>query len=883
MAQDKDSFDKKPFSDTPIVPSAVNTPKKFGVTDYTSILNNAFSQPNSDSDNFDKSNSMVEIEFPDDLPADMAALFLILVGATPAAPTNDKSLLGADYANGYMLVANKQVTESFINKYKTPDDLNDDPVLLQFYAALVKCKSKIKLRPWNHRKSNEFLQVLDNAYACNRYIFDRFNAIPNWYTPIHDKINFMYTLCSDIFRIDKLSPKNARKEEIFKHFILMEIERIKNAPTAVEQDVLLDKFMHSIVIETTILQRKWNEFYFTSLGKLKMSKPLSMMVVLDDGSHADFFKLDKDKSYRIMNHVNVAKINQFVDFSNIDVDGGFGCSKAKVPIILPKSIYNLLDCSQCCDNFITPETRFPKGTRVIDLTCTIKSFTDLKNLNLPESVNQIVLAKSLINSVLKDPAKLAEFKSFEEQYPNIKIVATINDKSLQEMLAPAKPVDTKPVTPKAEPKIVETKTVIPAKTSEWLTRKEVLALIEQDSEFSSIEGLDRFIKRAINSSAIIKKENKTQEDGAVVSCVHINCVPTIKQTVLQIIEEDTKRAKPKQIVNDVTPEEAPKAKKAKKQKPVKIAKFISQKVWNDIKNSCNDSAHLIYSVLEHINKVNIDFTKEKVVAGPVKYIDKNGKIQVVPTLHIEDICAITQSIGNRYTGKRIIWTMNSHDNILVAIRFMETHADNTNDAKEYKETRKYAAKVQNTDGENITRDFVVAQGYLNIADLLKQYKPTKTEKKTEEKQPVKTVEQTDTKAEPKAPVVEPATEPVNRVKHSHKKTTQTDDLLPKQSVKTVKQTEQESSVQTDAEQTKATVVEPTTEPAVRAKRPRIKTTQAEVKSLEAEIAAFIEGLDNKIKTLSILMGKQKDDPKKQLETLKEIEHYIQEKINLQRE
>lgn len=684
--------------------------------------------------NLKEEDLLAEIVFPDDIPADLAALFLNMIGATIATPSNDYRFANEDFNNGYMLVANKKTAEDFIKKYDNAEDLSKDPVMAGFCAALSKAKDKIQINPWIKEKTAEYLVLLDEAHKFNKHVFD-------CCYDMRDKINFACSLCSDNFRISELSDAERKKEEICKHFILQNIRQIETASTLIEQELLLDRIIHNLITETSILQRKHNEMFRTTLGKLKMSNPLSMAVLLDNGEHVDFFGLDKTKSYRLMNHINISKAREFIDFSHCDINGHFTCSRIKVPIALPRSVNYGLDCSYCCDNFINENTVFPKGVQIIDFTGTIKNFTDLAKLNLPETVTTIALTNSILNAALKKPEVLAEFRVFEQKYPNIKIVGDKPDKTLQNLLEQAQ---AGPKTKKAEtikPQNADSvKPVIPEKTAEWLTRKEILGLC-QNEPFANIDGLDRFIKRAINSNINIKSEDK-MVDGNVVSCVHIDCLPTLKEIISHVIEESFKhtKIKPTQTVV-ITERNQEKKGKVKKQKPVRFRKYIPKQVWKEICTSCNDSNGLLYSILQRINLINLDYTKQ-VLSGAIQYIDENGQIQVVPTLQKKRGCALAQNIEDRTKGavsRRIVWTMNPKDKIIVAIKFCADHTDNTNAIQTYKNARTHAAKCNNMNGESVTRELINQNidNYYDVVDLLQQYKPkekpavnvqTKTEK-----------------------------------------------------------------------------------------------------------------------------------------------------------
>ena len=744
---------------------------------------------------------------------------LSLIDATILIPTNCPVRDTAETKHPVFLAKLINIS-NLMNNWKTNEKIKQSPIADKLLAAFESNDSGIGAVPLNDKRQADTLMVTDIVRKNQKQALSFLQSG-------RDKINFLYSLCSNNIRNIKIDQGTMKYEEILRHFVLLQINRLENAKTEQEQNDLFDQIMANIMLEDSDLKYKIDQFKGT-LGQIKFSKPLSMPVVLDNGTRADLFKLDKSQTHKIMHAINVSKINESIDLSNIVINGDFICARAKASIVLPKQINGLLDCSYWDDKVPTSTIRIPNGATAVNFTGVIKSFKDLGNIDFPDSVHEVLLLNSTLKQVSKDAAELHAFETFTAQHPQIQIWDSKHNTWLQDTLVPvqneqkSKPmVGLVTVVPQAKPALED-------KTPDWLTRKEIVSVFA--NEFADAD-VERLVKLATKTSyQNIKTENKLV-DGTSVLCIHKSCLEEVRHNMLEIMNADSQRAsQPKQVVNVVVPEKAQKAKKVKKQKPVKITKFISQKVWNDIKDSCNDSAHLIYSVLEHINKVNIDFTKEKATSGPVQYIDKNGQIQVVPTLHIEDICAITQSIGNRYTGKRIIWTMNSHDKVLVAIRFMETHADNINDAKEYKETRKYAAKVQNINGENITRDLVVAQGYLNVADLLEQYKPKTNNKVVVKKEAVATVQK-------------------KSIAHN----------VPKEPI-----TEQKKDVVHEE----------------KPRRPHVKRGLADMKSVDAEVKAFIKRLDIEIAEKSATLGEYKNNIELQETIAKEILKCIEYKKSL---
>lgn len=668
-----------------------------------------------------KDHLMSELDFPDNLPADIAASFLVMANAMAFIPTNDKHLSHLENAAGYAFPVITAIIQEFLNmtipEKGSPDD---DNILSKMCYFLDKNKEQINIEDWDKTKSAGFWLLWHKNSELNRDFFNQLNSM-------RDKINIIYSLCSDNWRGHEFSPKEQKKEEIFRHFILQTVKNIENATTAIEQEDLLNKFMRTIIVDENILTRKFKDFS-NVLGVLKKSVPVSLPVILDDGTRTDFFNLDKNKQYRIMHSINVSKSKDVLDFSNCVVNGDFICAHLKNKIILPKQINGTLDCFNCYPGFIS-QIKIPEGTTYINLSGAISGFDELLNIKLPKSVRTIEVLNSKINALVKNPDEMAAFNEFTKKHPRVQIVDTKHKQSAQNVIAQNQ--TQKSAAPVKEPEPAPRKKqepVIPEKTEEWLNRKEIIALCSQDERFADVD-LEKAVKSVTKGIS-----QKRIANGITFSCIHIDSLNDIQEQILQNSQSVKKVAETKE--NSVNPvsEKAQEQNNSKTQKPVKIKKYIPKQIWKDICNSCGTSFQLLYSVLDDINKVNNSYDTQTTTGSPIQYIDKDGNWQCVTNTDYKGKKAATQWISKR-DNRRIVWTINS--GIMIAIAFFEDHVNNSKSVISYREALANAKKGLLMDGKTVVdKNLVKSDDFLNVSDLLKQYK---TEKKTETKVSEQTV------------------------------------------------------------------------------------------------------------------------------------------------
>lgn len=722
---------------------------------------------------------------------------------------------------GFMFIAKKSDIDAFIEKH-IADEIGPNGQKKTMGAQHVP----------------EYL--IDNIKSVHTDMYDVLLT-----APLRDRVNLLYLLCSGIG--DQTFAFQPGFDTTIKQFMLKQLSDIEKLNSTKEIEDMIFKLACRFVLAPDIWNTKISQ-YNKTLGMIKFSNPLFLDVIVSDGQRTNLFDLDKSTEHTIMNGICVSKLKIDYDFSNLCINGNFICTNIKTNITLPKQINGLLNCSYCDFKI----THIPIGANTVCLIHTIKNFKDLNQIDFPSSVSKIILSRSLLNRASKDSDELQQIQIFTQKYPNIIIWDEKDSVTLLDILEKSLNISKE----KRQQKLKELEPVtIPVKekqhfeekTHDWKTRKEILDILSKDVRFANIPNLDRLIKRATNQSNNITE--RKIHNGQPVLCIHKKNIDIIIKFVLEIIadnelrinEQTTKTNQSTTLNKEQELTENKKTKKTEKQKnkPVHIEKYIPKNVWKNICDSCNDSLNLKIQVLEEINKINIDYTKQKNF-GAIQYVDENGQIQVISNVRKKDGNCATQNIGSN--RKRIVWTINPVDNIIVAITYLEEHSESIRVAIPYMEARKFAAKCQNLDGIQVTHDLVEKNNYLSVSDLLNEYKSLQTPTKSDN---------------------EPMQFP-----------TVTEDIphLPEEKTLDTQNTLEIATPIVNTTTNGLTDTKP-------AKKRRRRYTLIDITATETLINEYINKCDSEIAKLSMDLMKQSNNPYEQLNTLKMIKKLIQDKMN----
>lgn len=761
-------------------------------------------------------------------------------------------------------IVKDEALKQFDKNFSNLSNLRKHPLMAPFCDKLANTdKWSVRAESVPDTLSVAILQYSQpSSYKNNKNIFVK-NTLS-----LREKINFMYFLCANDIDNPVSKPAEAYFKKTCKHFILQHIDAIKNAKSEQEISEIFDKFAKSFLIEEQMMTAKLSQM--DTFGKLIKSSPLALPVLLDDGTYTDLFTLDETKEHNVMCCIDISKINQSKNFSNFIINGDFICESAKQPIVLPKKINGFLNLYKY--PFISEIKDIPDGATEVSLLYTVKNFSDLNKLVFPKTTSKVFVAHSLINNALKNPQELEQIQIFQDNNPNITVWDEHEELSLQDALEQQQTQSQKPV--KTDTIITSTKPDIPEKTSDWLTRKEILNICSKNDLLANVDDLDRLVKRAIKAPNIIK-ENRIFE-GQIIQCIRIDSINNVINSALEIINEDNARSEKKEQNQKsvvIKTEELKNQETINKQTEIiDIQKYIPRNIWKDICDSCKDSDNLLYSILENVNHINTNYTKQTLQQSPVQYIDENGVKQQMSRIKIKSGKAATQTFTNK-DDKRIVWTINPNDCVMVAIAFFKHHSKGKQASNYNAFALPNAAKGYLLDGKTfVDKELVKSDDFLNVADLMEQYKP----ENYKIKDATKNKEQKTSKIQPEpTPVVDITPEPQPIEKKLEPKP---QNLEPKpipvidvKPIKTVQQNDKTEKIDLSViEKNKTLTIH---------KRFKIRNL-VDVKAIEAEINAEIAVLDKKIKQASIEINKQKNLPAEQLKLSKYIEKLIQEKIRL---
>ncbi len=771
---------------------------------------------------FNPDDTIARLRFPDSISPKAAAWLLDHVNAIAVAPVNSPAYDPDEVSKGYNFVVRFNEFNEFINKPITPEDILQDDVATQFFMDMINDSQKIRAVKSDPKTSKFFWETRQYLIKFTEHSFDTTDNI-------RDYVNFLYSWASDNIRNQEMTKEQQKAEDIFKEYLFLLIKKVELAKSESEKRKLIQHIIASVIFDDTGMSYKINQFN-GNIGKLKATTPPSMAVILDNGAHTDFFKLDSNKYYKFMNYIDVSKTKMPFDFSNIEINSDFVCSGARAKIVFPKRINGSIDCSNT-DIKLLGLDKIPTGTTHIDFSGTVKKFADLLNIKFPKSVCEIRLSRSVLNAVAKDVSMLSEFRQFQNKNPNIEIWDSKHALSLQNILTSAlNQIEQKhAVKPVAAPVVGPQQTNTTTKTEQWLSRKEIVELCRADAQFNEIDtDIERLVRHAIKTNNQIKSCTKTC-DGQSVACVHVDSVDLLKQTMLQLHKTNTVR-EPSKVTPQPTETKAQKTEvKVKKVKQtIKIEKYIPKQIWKSICNACGDNLNLLYSVLERIDKVNINYAT-LTPHTPLQYFDKNNTKKIIPNTEVKSGCAASQHIENN-DNRRIVWTINPDDKIMVAIAFFADHVNNVQSMKMYNSVAiPNAAKGQNMDGVTVNNDFVERSDYLKVSELLQTYG--------------------------------------QKIANKQKDTIAPDQTRAKRP-RIARVASQQAATSQPAQQQVAT---------------HRHATLVDVKSLDAQIENFIKYLDIEIKRLANDTVRNADDAKRQLRNVEEMKKLLQEKISLQKE
>lgn len=639
-----------------------------------------------------------------------------------------------------------------------------------------------------------------------------------------DKITFLLSLCSGDMRLETASEQDLLSAEIFRHMVLLAIDKIKKEQDVKKIDEIFYQFVDNCLVDN--LQQKLDRY-----KRLPTATPNNSEVILNNGESVYLVDIspnknpNKDKVYEVAHSIDVSKIiDKTSDFSNLIVHGDFICNKKKsnATITLPQYIYGNLDCSSCDTNLLKNVKNIPQGTKSIDFTHTITNFSDLSDVIFPDSVISLQLARYTINKILKTPVEMESFQEFTKKYPAIKVYddkgICLQDKIVQ--LSQPKTVEQEETKSK---KVVQRQvvydSVLSKKTDEWLSRKDIITMLQQEDFFKDDNlDVDRMVRLATKTAKI---STKTYQDMV---CIHVSCLEQLKHTILEIIKENEQRSLSKQEENvSVVNAEQTKT-QVQQEKPIVIEKYIPSSVWRDICKTCGDGKHTLLALLQDADCINIDPTITS--DNQVYYFDKNNVKAKASSFKCETGSCFTQSPDThaKLGRKRIVWSVvHEQDTVfMVALGFFEEHSGTGRISKQYGMLINNAKKClyQNTP---ITLEFV--KDMQTVSKLLAEQMVSE-KKSTNQQNTLKTSEEEDkTTPESQSDANESVAEPV--VQETQNKTVIPQAIPEQQETKDVANVPVAPVDKTeDTKQTKTTeqVPEQTQAPVVvvpKHKRPRI--------------------------------------------------------------
>lgn len=458
------------------------------------------------------------------------------------------------------------------------------------------------------------------------------------------------------------------------------------------------------------------------------------------------------------------------DLTNVCIHGSLDISKQKVSVNLPKYMTGRFICHSCdkvrdknnpknkidlfSDDFV-----FPEGINIIDCSHSIKDLSFFID-KIPESVDFIWVADTVLLNMKKDPKRVEGAKRFRERYPFIDVICSAKGLTILDDILDPKSEEKSPETTSSElvpsePVEATKKPDALTKTDEFCDMRDLREMFRLDSKLNIPDITDDILERSIRK--LMKKFNKhfrmNIETGAKIVCIEKSYAPQLLAELNSELQHNTKtEEKSEQSIKSEDVEQSTKSEKNKEKTdksitPIIIKKYIPKYLWKDITKACNRNANTIRSVLETIACVNVNPNETK-TGLPLQIIDlKNNARTTCSYLQKENGNCIVQSTNNTISNdrKRIVWSYLPKEQILVCVKVYAEHYCITKQNKEslkYARTLDCAAKSHDNDNVKITVNKIIHNDYLDVDDLLTQY-PSKEPKEpipeiTEPEQPAQT-------------------------------------------------------------------------------------------------------------------------------------------------
>lgn len=648
----------------------------------------------------------VMINFNKNIDINNAIDFITAIDAVACVPETvilqDKDNLGTN--STYTFVANAIQTRLFLDT--VPDILNPkDAVFIEL----------------GDQSSSKFANTHKKATKANMVIHDLGKSII-------DRLNFLRFLYLELDTgTTKETPEFIISRDIFKQFMLAKITKIESETDEQKQMKMLVDLMQQIMFTEKYLETKANKF--SNFGFLPKT---SVAICTKDGIFANLLDLDQTKHYELIHSVNVSKLSQPFDFSNIDIRGDFTCiNQKKFAIVFPNKINGFFNCS----GYGFEIKRIPDGAKKVDLSHTcVKSFVDLNKIAIPYDICELILDSAIIKNIAKlfgtknsgDNDEIIAYTEFMQKHPLVQIknsggcivlAQELQKVSQNTVKQPAKTVEPISVTQPEIPVYTES-------TKDWILRKRLVTLLSSEEQFADVKNLDNIVKQVLARNNLIVRQQKMIFEGNTVPCIHTGDIDKVKELLSQFVNTPTVAKTQAEKPAVVTTAVASEQKKTKKAKGIKFKKYMPASVYKQIDKACGKNTMLLISVLERIAMINTDYTTLQ-GDDPLQHVDKNGQFHNIQnTQHKYSKAASVSFVG--LDNRRIVLTINPQDKIVVAIAFFADHVNNKKNDQQYNDVAiPNAAKGYLMDGKTpVTRDLVQSGDYIDIAEKLKELKKT---------------------------------------------------------------------------------------------------------------------------------------------------------------
>ena len=231
----------------------------------------------------------------------------------------------------------------------------------------------------------------------------------------------------------------------------------------------------------------------------------------------------------------------------------------------------------------------------------------------------------------------------------------------------------------------------------------------------------------------------SRQTNSPISCIESAKVPEILKKIQSVL---SKRTKPKETESQKPVPQTRKQLESVRNfsaMPIKIKKYIPQRLWKDICKACGKHDSIKKLVINNIYAINTDLNETRASAHVNFIVPETLERKASPYIKRENDLCIVQSISNTLNkdNKRIIWTYVPNARVFVCTGVFTEHTK-AKTGNNYAKVRDFASFGKDATGQPIDLSTIIDNpNYIDVDDLWAKFNQPQTAQIKTEK-PVET-------------------------------------------------------------------------------------------------------------------------------------------------